>query len=90
MEKIKKYQKKPVIIEAIQFQDDAETITAISEFMQKGFSVDYSDDKDNPTLKISTLEGIMTANVGDYIIKDVKGEFYTCKPDIFEETYNEI
>ena len=89
MERIKKYQKKPVVIEAIQFQDDVDTITNISEFMQDTFSVDYSN-KDNPTLKIPTLEGVMTAIVGDYIIKGVHGEFYPCKPDIFKETYIEI
>lgn len=37
---------------------------------------------------IKTLEGVMTANVGDYIIKGVNGEFYPCKPDIFEKTYS--
>jgi len=89
MEEIKKYRKKPVIIEAIQFQDDADTITKISDFMQKDLSVDYSD-KNNPILKIQTLEGVMMANVGDYIIKGIKGEFYPCKPDIFKNTYTEI
>jgi hypothetical protein len=39
------------------------------------------------TMVIETLEGNMTANVGDYIIKGVKGEFYPCKPAIFEQTY---
>lgn len=41
-------------------------------------------------LFIETLEGVMTANVGDYIIQGVKGEFYACKPDIFEETYERV
>ena len=45
------------------------------------------EDPDNPVLKIPTLEGVMTAQVGDYIIKGVHGEFYPCKPDIFKETY---
>ena len=89
MERIKKYQKKPVVIEAIQFKDDVDTITNISKFMQHDFSIDYSN-KDNPTLKIPTLEGVMTASVGDYIIKGVHGEFYLCEPDIFKETYIEI
>lgn len=39
---------------------------------------------------IDTLEGTMEANVGDYIIKGIKGEFYPCKPDIFEQTYEEL
>ena len=37
--------------------------------------------------QIKTLEGVMTANIGDFIIKGVNGEFYPCKPDIFEKTY---
>jgi hypothetical protein len=41
-------------------------------------------------MTIKTLEGDMTANVGDYIIKGVKGEFYPCKPDIFEQTYEPV
>ena len=48
------------------------------------------EDKDNPYLKIETLEGIMKASVGDYIIKGVNGEFYPCKPDIFEKTYERV
>lgn len=39
---------------------------------------------------ISTLEGIMMASVGDWIIKGIKGEFYPCKPDIFEKTYESL
>ena len=84
-----KYQKKPVVITAIQFIDDAERITEISEFVGEGLSIDYSQ-PENPTLKIYTLEGVMTASIGDYIIKGVKGEFYPCKPDIFEQTYEKL
>lgn len=39
---------------------------------------------------IKTLEGVYIARVGDYIVKGVHGEFYPCKPDIFEETYEEV
>lgn len=56
-----KYRKKPVIIEAIQFIDNADRIIEIQEFLG-----------------------------GDYIIKGVNGEFYPCKPDIFEKTYEEV
>lgn len=44
----------------------------------------------NETIKIKTLEGVMTAIQGDYIIKGVKGEIYPCKPDIFKESYDLI
>lgn len=84
-----KYRKKPVVIEAIQFKDNADTIQIISEFLDSGFCVDYSEPQ-KPVIKIATLEGVMAANVGDYIIKGVKGEFYPCKPDIFEKTYEKV
>lgn len=85
-----KYRKKPVIIEAIQFEDNSDRIIEIHEFMGGDtIRVNY-EDKDNPYLKIETLEGIMKAPVGDYIIKGVNGEFYPCKPDIFEKTYERV
>lgn len=85
-----KYRKKPVIIEAIQFEDNSDRIMEIHEFMGGDtIRVNY-EDKDNPYLKIETLEGTMKASVGDYIIKGVNGEFYPCKPDIFEKTYERV
>lgn len=85
-----KYRKKPVIIEAIQFEDNSDRIIEIQEFLGGDtIRVNY-EDKDNPYLKIETLEGIMKASVGDYIIKGVNGEFYPCKPDIFEKTYERV
>lgn len=87
---IKKYRKKPVIIEAIQFEDNADCILAIHNFMgQETTRINY-EDADNPYIKIETLEGIMKASLGDYIIKGINGEFYPCKPDIFTKTYEEI
>lgn len=85
MTMVEKYRKKPVVIEAIQFLDDAETISEISEFAGCDIRIDYSVNP--PVLKIDTPEGTMTASPGDYIIKGVKGEFYPCKPDVFEATY---
>lgn len=67
-----KYRKKPAIIEAIQFFDDAETLSKISDFMNDEIRVDYKNPS-KPVLKIKTLEGVMSANIGDYIIKGVKG-----------------
>ena len=85
-----KYRKKPVIIEAIQFEDNSDRIIEIHEFMGGDtIRVNY-EDKNNPYLKIETLEGIMKASVGDYIIKGVNVEFYPCKPDIFEKTYERV
>ena len=84
-----KYRKKPVVIEAVQFVDTEESILKLSELGLDPVRIDYAD-LNNPVLKIETLEGLMIATEGDYIIKGVKGEFYPCKPDIFEETYEEL
>lgn len=82
-----KYRKKPVIIEAIQFKDTADRICEISEFVGRDIRVNY-EDKNNPYILIETLEGVMKASVDDYIVKGVHGEFYPCKPDIFDKTYD--
>ena len=84
-----KYRKKPVVIEAVRFVDTEESILKLSELGLDSIRVDY-DDLDNPVLKIETLEGLMIATEGDYIIKGVQGEFYPCKPDIFTQTYEEL
>jgi len=83
------YRKKPVVIEAVKFEDTAESLAAISDFSDKDISVNYNE-PEHPYLKIHTLEGVMTASPGDWIIKGVKGEFYPCKPDIFEATYEPV
>jgi len=76
-----KYRKKPVSIEAIQY--DGNNAKEILDFAGTSNGVCISDG----SLLIKTLEGTMTASVGDFIIKGVNGEFYPCKPDIFEKTY---
>lgn len=78
-----KYRKKPVVIEAIQFVGTDENKIELCHFI--GVYNYYIDEDEN--LVIKTLEGNMKASVGDYIIKGVNGEFYPCKPDIFEKTY---
>ena len=78
----KKYRKKPVTIEAIQWT--GKNLSEIDNFM--GGTVGNK----GTILVINTLEGDMEASIGDYIIKGVKGEFYPCKPDIFTETYEEV
>ncbi|MGT2811861.1 hypothetical protein [Streptococcus minor] len=83
------YRKKPVEIEAVQFYDNPETLAELSKFGLEPVNVDYSVPS-MPVLKIHTLEGVMTAIEGDFIIKGVQGEFYPCKPDIFEQTYEQV
>lgn len=81
-----KYRKKPVVVEAVRFVDTEESILKLLELGLNPVKIDYAD-ADNPILKIETLEGLMIATKGDYIIKGAQGEFYPCKPDIFAETY---
>ena len=76
--------KKPVTIEAVKW--DGENIEEIKAFV--GSSYIGGENGYDKKLVISTLEGDMLASIGDYIIKGVKGEFYPCKPDIFENAYD--
>lgn len=85
---IKKYRKKPVVIEAIQF--DGWNWAECYQFMSDETLLFPQWEKKEEKIVIKTLEGVMTASIGDYIIKGVNGEFYPCKPDIFEKTYEEI
>ena len=82
-----KYRKKPVVIEAMQFIDKNKD--RVFNFVSCNHAADHDADG-NPILKIQTLEGVMTASFGDWIIKGVNGEFYPCKPDIFEKTYEKV
>lgn len=80
-----KYTKKPVEIEAVQWT--GENLLEVLNFCSSCFSYERHGQK---VLTISTLEGNMNASHGDFIIKGVKGEFYACKPDIFEMTYDKV
>ncbi len=86
-----KFRKKPVVIEAVHltrnFFDNA------LSFVKKDILGNYCSGEfpeDDCYLEIKTLEGTMTASEGDWIIKGVYGEFYPCKPDIFEATYEPV
>lgn len=81
-----KYRKKPVEVEAIQLTEENKNqvfnwITCSKEaiYNEKGSAI-----------KIQTLEGDMVASIGDYVIKGVEGEFYSCRADIFEMTYEPV
>jgi len=80
-----KYRKKPVVIEAIQWDGENDTLNELAKFIGKNISLDIFS-----KFTITTLEGDMKASLFDYIIKGIKGEFYPCKPDIFEATYELI
>ena len=93
-----KYKKKPVIIDAIQVR--ARNFDRICDFMgctpeqylNPMYDIDEFGDSRDPYLGVyvETLEGKMLANIGDMIIKGVNGEFYPCKPDIFNKTYEKV
>ena len=89
--KFKKYRKKPVTIEAVQWNgDNAEEVLGFSMTGENPiWGHDYRINSEEKTVLILTLEGEMTARVGDWIIRGISGEFYPCKPDIFEKTYEE-
>ena len=86
-----KYRKKPVVIEAIQY--DGNNLREIKDFVgEDNLSfyekiVDFDGCMELNVLSIKTLEGEMRVSKGDFVIKGVQGEFYPCKPDIFEQTY---
>jgi hypothetical protein len=77
-----KFRKKPVVIEAVQWDGDQSTFDTIEQWAGK-----QVPDTDGYTLLIPTLEGTMTASLNDWIIRGVAGEIYPCKPDIFTATY---
>lgn len=90
---IKQYRKKPVVIEAIIWDGTDERWDEIATWLGSGFGVKATATNSangERRIYIETLEGTMSASPGDYIIKGVKDEFYPCKPDIFEATYESV
>lgn len=80
-----KFRKKPVVVEAIEYRAGEEryelagaVIDGVIRYTEEG------------TMLIKTLEGVMEAQPGDWIIRGVKGELYPCKPDIFVQTYEPV
>jgi hypothetical protein len=87
---MKKFRKKPVEIEAVKFtRNNWDEIKAFTNETAHTFSIERRING-SATCIIPTLEGQHVAMESDWIIKGVKGEFYPCKPDIFEATYEEV
>lgn len=95
------FRKKPVQIEAVQWDGTAEGATRIIDWiLSHGSTASYTcsnpdrcaeHDGDTPhSISIRTLEGTMTAGLDDWIIKGVAGEFYPCRDDIFRATYEPV
>ena len=87
---VNKYRKRPIVIEAIQW--DGNNFDKINDFTggNKIHKVESWDKEVNNSIVIPTLEGDHRANVGDYIIQGIEGEFYPCKPGIFIDTYERV
>ena len=85
-----KYRKKPVVVEAMRFYADHLVMAEVAHWCggRIGSETKASDHTDVAYwIDIPTLEGVMQARPGDYVICGVQGEFYPCKPEIFEATY---
>ena len=80
-----KFRKKPVVIDALQWT--GKNLDEVNKFIDDGLDEEIVPDK--PFI-IETLEGDVTCQVGDWIIRGIKGEFYPCKPDIFERSYDAV
>lgn len=83
------YRKKPVIIQAVCWSGLDDTIRIINWISHVGGAI-HGWKFDASGITIPTMEGEMTASPGDWIIQGVKGEFYPCKPEIFQLTYEEV
>ncbi len=82
-----KYRKKPIVVDAMQFTEESKN--RVFNFVTCTRYASFNEFNE-PTLVIQTLEGDMTVSLGDWVIRGVNGEFYPCKPDIFEKTYEPV
>lgn len=89
---VKRYKTKPCEIEAIQWNGDnlGEVKGFVGASLVAWEIVAMEIGKEGFFLTIRTLEGDMRASLGDYIIKGLRGEFYPCKPDVFEKKYEQV
>lgn len=88
-----KFRKKPVVIEAVQWIGGYDSEQEVNDFLvqNEGNERTWEWEGIPPhTLLIKTLEGVMRADLEDWIIRGVEGEFYPCKPDIFKKTYEKV
>ena len=84
-ERPSRYRKKPVMVETMQNTGGFDNLAALYAWCPS-----LVEGGPEGEVYIKTLEGTHRGNVGDWIIKGVQGEFYPCKPDIFEETYEQV
>lgn len=85
-----KFRKKPVVIEAIQFTGTEDNETDVLTWARSEAIALMIDQGAPSWFQISTLEGVMRADAGDWIIRGIKGELYPCKADVFAATYDSV
>lgn len=86
-----RYRKRPVEVDAFKWTGEVGYVPEwFADYAKKSCSPFAKNNFGETVVLIETLEGVMTADPGDYIIKGVKGELYPCKPDIFEMTYERV
>ena len=78
-----RYRKKPIVVEAFQMTKERRQDNAV-------WSEDYPNSNGKDKLCIGTKEGVYIVTWNDWIIQDIQGELYPCKPDIFEATYEKV
>ena len=83
------YRKKPVVITAVQYDGNFRCLDIFSIVEVGNIRLGKEEDG-SPYLLIPTLEGDMKCSKGDYVIRGIRGEYYPCKPDIFEATYEKL
>ena len=81
-----RYRTKPCEIEALPFEDSDESVSALIEFTDGNFEPHGTEEHYEYGI-VKTLEGDMRAEIGDYIIRGLRGEYYPCKPDVFHKKY---
>ncbi len=81
-----RYRKKPVVVEAIQNTGGSDNLITLYAWAAGSLT----DSGPEGEVYIETLEGTHRGDVGDWIIKGIKGEFYPCKPDVFDATYEQV
>ena len=89
-----KFRKKPVVIDAVQWTGgnlkEIIDFTGLDKSAEKWSWSEFEKVVSTEGLKIFTLEGPLNASIGDWIIRGISGEYYPCKPDIVESTYDEV
>lgn len=76
------YRKKPTVVEAVRYTNSADVHEFCGDKVREPVGADY--------LEIIVVDGVLRAEKGDYIVKGLTGEFFPCRPDIFEKVYEEV